>query len=83
MMINRKIRDECMEVKLGWTDYHTFVSYFPIFQMPAISPAFGLELWNLAVGPILAFSFICLSDKHTFLLISGGHISNRSIEGFH
>ena len=72
-----------MVVKLGWTDYHTFVSYFPIFQMPAISPAFGLELWNLAVGPILAFSFICLSDEHTFLLISGVHISNRSIEGFH
>ena len=25
-LINPKIRDKCTEVRLGWTDYHIFVS---------------------------------------------------------
>ena len=33
-----------MVVRLQWTDYHTFVSYFQVFQMYAILPAFDLEL---------------------------------------
>ena len=31
------------------TDYHTFVSYFRIFQMSTIPRVFGLQLWNVAV----------------------------------
>ena len=31
-------------VRLGWTDYHTFVSYFQGFQMSTISRVFGLQL---------------------------------------
>ena len=34
-----------------------FVSYFVVFQMSAISPAFGPELWNLAVSLMSTCSF--------------------------
>ena len=27
---NPKIRDKCMAVQYGWTDYHIFVSYFRV-----------------------------------------------------
>ena len=30
------------------TDYHTFVSYFQVFQMSVILRLFGQQLWNLA-----------------------------------
>ena len=38
-------------------DNHTFVSYFPVFQMPAIPHVFVLQLRNLAIAPILTCSF--------------------------
>ena len=36
---------------------HTFVSYFWVFQMSAILPVFGQQLWNMAVLLILTYSF--------------------------
>ena len=53
---NPKITDKCMVARLGWTDYHTFVSYFQVFQMSVILRHFGQQLWNLAALLILTCS---------------------------
>ena len=55
-----------------------------VFQMSAISPEFGLELWNLAVSLMSTCSFslcffIIFFYENKFILISGGHIWNRSV----
>ena len=41
---NRRIRDKCMVVGPPKPVYHTFVFYFQVFQVSAISSAFGPEL---------------------------------------
>ena len=69
-----------MVVGLGWTHYHTFVSYFRVFQMSAFWPAAlkfdcisNFDMLSLVMG------LISLVNEIQFMLISCRHISNRSI----
>ena len=63
--------------------YHTFASYFQVFEMSTISRVFGPQLWNLAASLMLTCSlmmgFISLVDEIQFMLISSRHICIRFI----
>ena len=74
-----------MAVRLGWTDYHTFVSYFGVF----LNVYYFVCVWPTALklGCItnfdmlfLVMGFISLVDEIQFILISSHHICMRSIE---
>ena len=54
-------------------DYHTFVSYFRIPRALKLGCITNVDMLFLTNG------FICLFYENKFMLISGGHISNRSI----
>ena len=47
----------CMTVRLGWSDCHTFASYFQVFQMSPILQVFNQPLRNLAELQIFAMLF--------------------------
>ena len=79
-----KIRDKCMAVGLGSTDYHTFCLLFSGFSNVCHSAA----VWPTALklGCItnfdmlfLVMGFISLVDKIQFMLISSRHICISSI----
>ena len=73
-----------MAVRHEWTDCHTFVSYFRVFQMSTIP-----RLWpiDLKLGCLINFDklflvmgFSSLVDEIQFMLISTRHICIRSME---
>ena len=67
----------------GNADYHTFVSYFLVFKcLPFhLHLAQSSETWLYRSVDMLFLmnGFICLFYENKCMLISGSHISNRSV----
>ena len=66
--LENNTRDKCMSVRHGLSDYHTFVSYFQVFQISTIPRVFGLQLWNVAV--LLILTLFCVMGSFLWLMKS-------------
>ena len=69
------------------SDYHAFVSYCPLFQIPAILHVFVPQLLKLSRVAnfgmfFLMMWFICLSDKNEFMLIIVAAIFRIGLSSF-